>query len=151
MKADNLEFFLAQSLSRLARQAIHLKLSITQLDTDTDIEPLERLDRYEALTARFARLQNLLVGSFRSIARLEFEDAAAERIPDLVLLMEKRQIVEDARHWRRMHDLSNAIAHDSWKDEQERDELFREALGYSRELLKIFDRLLAYVGRQRLT
>ncbi len=130
--------------------AEHLKRSIAQLDTNTDIEPLERLDRYEALTARFARLQDLLVGPFRTVARLEFEDAAAERIPDLLNLMEKRQIVEEARQWRRMRELRNAIAHDYWEEERERDELFLEVLEFSRELLVILDRLLAYVERQRL-
>jgi hypothetical protein len=149
--SDDLKSYLRQKLEHLARLAEHLQRSVAQLDDHAIEDPLVRLDRYEALTARFARLQDLLLGPFRSVARLEFEDEAAERVPDLINLMEKRGVVENARQWGEMRALRNAIAHEYWGDEAERDELFQQVLGFSRELLKTFGRLRDYVDERELT
>jgi hypothetical protein len=41
------------------------------------------LERYEALTARSSRLQDLLIRPFKTLAVIELEEDKAERIPDL--------------------------------------------------------------------
>lgn len=146
---EDLRTHLAAVLERLGRLAAHLERSIAGIETGIE-DPLERLDRFEALTSRFARMQDLLLAPFRAIARLEYEEAALDRVPDLINLMEKRGIIDSAREWAKMRELRNAIAHEYWDNEQERDELFALALSYSRALLGILERLAEYVSRHQL-
>jgi hypothetical protein len=147
---DDVRAHLAAVLDKLGRQAVHLNRTIARLETGGELDPLERLDVYEALTSRFARLQDLLLAPFRAIARLEYEEQAMERVPDLLNLMEKRGIVGSAQDWAKMRELRNAIAHEYWDNEQERDELFALCLSYSRSLLEILERVRAYVVQHGL-
>ncbi|MGH8568156.1 MAG: hypothetical protein ACREXU_09065 [Gammaproteobacteria bacterium] len=99
MSADYQNGLLGEALAAVQRQARHLQHTRDGLPYPVSLEALdspEVLERYEALTARFARLQDLLVSPFRAIARIELEDERAERLPDLLALMEKRGIVQDA-------------------------------------------------------
>ena len=74
----------------------------------------------------------------------------ADRVPDLLNLMEKRGIIESATDWGKMRELRNAIAHEYWDNEQERDELFGRVAVYSRALLRVLERLGAYVREHSL-
>ncbi|MGH9896051.1 MAG: hypothetical protein ACREA0_29495, partial [bacterium] len=87
---DDLRQYLASALRRLELQAMHLSRSLAKVEAGGFTDALERLDQFEALTARFARLQDLLIGPFRTVAILELEDQVADRVPDLLNLMEKR-------------------------------------------------------------
>ncbi|MGH8587923.1 MAG: hypothetical protein ACREXX_00880 [Gammaproteobacteria bacterium] len=147
---DELRQYLAAALRRIELQAVHLRRSVAKVEAGGLTDALERLDQLETLTARFARLQHLLIGPFRTVAILELEDQLADRVPDLLNLIEKRGIIESAGDWEEMRELRNAIAHEYWDKEQERDELFGRVVVYSRALLRVLERLGAYVRDHRL-
>lgn len=147
---DELRKYLGSALRRLELQAAHLRRSLTKVEAGAFTDALERLDQLEALTARFARLQDLLIGPFRTVAILDLEDQMADRVPDLLNLMEKRGIIESATDWGRMRELRNAIAHEYWDNDQERDELFGQVAVYSQALLRVLERLGAYVREHSL-
>ncbi len=147
---DELRKYLGSALRRLELQAAHLRRSLTKVEAGAFTDALERLDQLEALTARFARLQDLLIGPFRTVAILDLEDQMADRVPDLLNLMEKRGIIDSAGDWTKMRELRNAIAHEYWDNEQERDELFGRVAVYSRALLRVLERLGAYVREHSL-
>lgn len=140
--SDTLALF-RKGLEKVRKQAEHLRYTLTHLDKAT-LEDPETLEKFEALTARFARLQDLLISPFRAIAYLELEEDRAERIPDLLNLMEKRGIAPSAAEWSVMRRLRNAIAHEYWDTEAELRELFQGVQRYSARLLETADRLVAY-------
>lgn len=147
---DELRKYLGSALKRLEIQAAHLRRSLAKAEAGGFTDALERLDQFEALTARFARLQDLLIGPFRTVAILELEDQIADRVPDLLNLMEKRGIVDSAGDWATMRELCNAIAHEYWDNEQERNELFGRVVVYSRAPLRVLETLGTYVRDHRL-
>lgn len=63
---------------------------MAHLSTVAALDDPAALEKLEALTARFARLQDFLIRPFPAIAYLELEEDRAERMPDLLNLMEKR-------------------------------------------------------------
>jgi uncharacterized protein YutE (UPF0331/DUF86 family) len=95
------------------------------------------LERYEALTARFSRLQDLLIRPFKTIAVIELEEDKAERIPDLLNLMERRGILTDANRWREMRAIRNLIAHEYGEDLEKLGRLLDQVFHHSAELLAI--------------
>jgi hypothetical protein len=138
---------LRQSVARVSKQAEHLSYSLSRLDPSDPLDDLDILERYEALTARFSRLQDTLIGPFRTIAIIELEDRKAERIPDLLNLMEKRDIVPSASEWPAMRRLRNAIAHEYWDNVEELRELFTLVMNYSKALIDTAANLHPYVER----
>ncbi|MGH8563129.1 MAG: HepT-like ribonuclease domain-containing protein [Gammaproteobacteria bacterium] len=105
------------------------------------------LDQYEALTARFARLQDTLLGPFRLIAILELEERKAERVRDLLNYMEKLGIIDAADEWAEMRRLRNAIAHEYWSNREQLAEMFATVASFSRKLLDTVTRLHQYATR----
>jgi hypothetical protein len=144
-RADQDTHALLQSgLAKAQKQAEHLRYTLTHLDALPSLEDSAALERFEALTARFARLQDLLIRPFRAIAYLEMEEERVERIPDLLNLMEKRGIVPSAVDWPIMRRLRNAIAHEYWDSQAELHELLQGVRQYSQRLIETVDRLAAY-------
>ncbi len=138
---------LQQAVARVIKQVAHLHYTLDRLDPACPLDDPAIVERYEALTARFSRLQDTLVGPFRSIALLELEEQKAERIPDLLNLMEKRGIVPAAGDWPAMRRLRNAIAHEYWDNPDELRELFILVVHYSKVLMTTVTNLSHYVAR----
>jgi len=138
---------LHHGLRQVEKQAEHLRYTLAHLAEDAPLDDPVVLEAYEALTARFARLQDLLLRPFRAIAFLELEEEKTERIPDLLNLMEKRGIVTATADWPVMRKLRNAIAHEYWDTEAELRSLLHGVRSYSLRLLETTDRLLSYAKR----
>jgi hypothetical protein len=88
----------------------------------------------EALTSRFARLNDFLVDEGTPLDRLQRAEA--------------RGVILSAERWRELRLLRNAIAHDYLIESADR--VLRESLMAAPELLQTVQRLLRYVGEKGL-
>ena len=136
---------LAWNSSRVTRQAERLQSSLDRGRDARSLEEVDRLQRFVALTARFSRLQDGMLAPFRSVAFAELEERKAERIPDLLNLMEKRGIIRASEDWAIMRRIRSAIAHEYWENADELDELHQSVLEYSKILLDSVARLSRYI------
>jgi uncharacterized protein YutE (UPF0331/DUF86 family) len=80
------------------------------LHSDRAVTP-EQAERLEALSARFARLSDILVQKiFRAIDAIELVDEGS--LLDRLARMEKRRVIESTETWRVIREVRNQIAHD---------------------------------------
>lgn len=138
---------LRAGIERLEQQAVHIQRTLSRVRVPPALDDVDDLDHYEALTARFARLQDTLLGPFRLIAILELEERKAERVRDLLSYMEKLGIIDSSDEWAEMRRLRNAIAHEYWSNRAQLAEMFASVAGFSRKLLDTVTRLHQYATR----
>lgn len=97
----------------------------------------------EALTARFARLNDFLVQRvFRTLDQIELLDEGTPL--DRLQRAEARNLIASVDRWRELRLLRNAIAHDYLIERADR--VLTEALAAAPELLETADRVLRYVA-----
>ena len=109
--------------------------------TDYDLEEQER---FEALTARFARAADILTQRvLRTVFALLQEEARTKL--DAAHLAEKIGIVQDADILLNIRELRNQIAHEYVRDQL--NTLFADVLRYVPELQKVVSDLIAYCQR----
>jgi hypothetical protein len=97
----------------------------------------------EALTARFARLNDFLVQRlFRTLDQIELLDEGTPL--DRLHRAEARGLIASAERWRELRLLRNAIAHDYLIESADR--VLTESLATAPELLDAVGRILRYVG-----
>jgi uncharacterized protein YutE (UPF0331/DUF86 family) len=134
-------------LERVRKQALHLRFSLQRAKAAATLPEAERLERYEALTARFSRLQDMLVAPYKTVAHLELEPDKAERVIDLLNFMEKLGLLSAAAEWAEIRRLRNVIAHEYWDDPAKAQDLLREVERHSATLLDAVERLEVYSRR----
>lgn len=97
----------------------------------------------EALTARFARLNDFLMQRvFRTLDQIELMDEGTPL--DRLQRAEARRLITSADRWRELRLLRNAIAHDYLIESADR--VLSEALAAAPELLDAAGRVLRYVA-----
>jgi hypothetical protein len=102
-------------LSRRAADALKYSWDKTDPERIGEPEP-EREETLEALTARFAPLDDILVnGVFPAVVTLEL--ANAERLPDVLDLMERLRLIQSTEQWIELKELRNAIVHEYEMDD----------------------------------
>lgn len=102
---------------------------------------LDELDRFEALTSRFARTSDLIIQKiFRLIDILELEQPGA--IIDRINNAERRGIILSAETFKQIRALRNQIAHE-YLPERLR-EIFTIVLEFTPELLNTIKRIKFY-------
>ncbi len=109
--------FLVEQVAQARQAASVLQYSWSKIQPDkigsNDPELLEIL---EAMTARFARLEDILIKKvFRAVAVFELEDA--ERLIDILNLMEKLELIESTEQWIELKELRNIIVHEYQVDD----------------------------------
>lgn len=105
----------------------------------------EELESCEALTARFARVVDVLTQKvFKSIFLFLKEDPLT--FIDKCNLAEKFGIIDNANVLLRMRDLRNKIAHEYFLDDAVQMQLFRDVALLSVELCKVIDKVIAYAA-----
>ncbi|MFH0351676.1 MAG: hypothetical protein ACHBMF_07085 [Chromatiales bacterium] len=139
---------LRNAIRALDRQAVHLERNLAAVHLPPRLDDLEELDHFEALTARFGRLQDMLLAPFRLIAMLELEERRLERVRDLLNFMEKLGIVPSAADWLAMRRVRNAIAHEYWQDVEQLRGLLELAARYSRDLITTLARAKAHAAEK---
>jgi uncharacterized protein YutE (UPF0331/DUF86 family) len=96
----------------------------------------------EALTSRFARLNDFLVQRiFRTLDQLELADEGTAL--DRLQRAAARGLIDSAHRWREMRLLRNAIAHDYLIESA--DTVLADALAAAPELVETVRRVLRYV------
>jgi hypothetical protein len=99
----------------------------------------------EALTSRFARLNDFLVQRvFRTLDQIELIDEGSPL--DRLQRAEARNLIASAERWRELRMLRNAIAHDYLIESADR--VLHDALAASPELIETADRVVRYVGQK---
>lgn len=99
----------------------------------------------EALTARFARLNDFLVQRlFRTLDQIELLDEGTPL--DRLHRAEARGLIASVDRWRELRLLRNAIAHDYLIESADR--VLAESLTAAPELLDTASRILRYVGEK---
>lgn len=96
----------------------------------------------EALTSRFARLNDFLVQRlFRTLDQIELVDEGS--VLDRLQRAEARGLITTAERWRELRLLRNAIAHDYLIESADR--VLTEALAAAPELTDAVQRVVRYV------
>lgn len=102
---------------------------------------LDELDRFEALTSRFARTSDLLIQKlFRLIDILELEQPGT--IIDRINNAERRGIIFSATIFKQIRALRNQIAHEYLPEQL--IEIFTIVLEFTPELLNTINRIKSY-------
>jgi len=89
-----------------------VEASVGRIDTGTPIpEDPDGLEPYDALCGRHMRAVEMCIKLFRSYERLQFAEQS-QTTRNLLLRMEKLELIESAEQWIDMRDLRNRIVHD---------------------------------------
>ncbi|MDO9109510.1 MAG: hypothetical protein Q7U40_02555 [Desulfatirhabdiaceae bacterium] len=109
---------------------------------------IDQLESFEALTARFARLSDLVVQKvLRTISVLDLEEVGTVR--DRINRAEKRGFIESAEDFVQIRMLRNEIAHE-YKSETIFD-IFERALALTPALLDAVKRIQQHINQNRST
>ena len=104
--------FLEEQLSQARKAAAALEYSRAKIlpekigGDDPDV-----LEILEAMTARFARLEDIIIKKvFRAVVAYELGDS--DRLIDILNLMEKLELISSTEQWIELKDLRNIIVHE---------------------------------------
>ncbi|AMO56841.1 hypothetical protein GZ77_02250 [Endozoicomonas montiporae] len=113
-----------------------------QLELKKNILPkLEDLEKFESLTARFARLDDILLQKiFRLIDTIDLDHSGTVR--DRINRAEKKGLIDDAMEFIDIRELRNTIAHEYQSEAL--SSIFLKVLQYTPVLLDIANRVRIY-------
>ena len=104
----------------------------------------EDLEKFESLTARFARFNDiLLLKIFRLIDAIDLDDVGTVR--DRINRAEKKGLIEDAQRFIEIQELRNSIAHEYQPEAL--SVIFPETLQATPALLDVAERVRKYCLR----
>ncbi|MFT4929781.1 MAG: hypothetical protein ACI8WB_005916 [Phenylobacterium sp.] len=143
---QQLKLLLTENLPYLAKAAKQLNVSYERcqpIDISNGELSLDEQERFEALTARFARLADLIVQkTIRLIEQIELDGSGS--LLDRINKAEKRGLIDNAEQFIEIRQLRNSIAHDY--DETSLNQIFKSCLGYTPVLLDAVNHINAYVA-----
>jgi hypothetical protein len=109
-----------------------------------DTYSLEELDKFEALTSRFARVSDILIQKiFRLLDILELEQHGS--IIDRIHRSEKREIIASADIFKEIRYLRNDIAHEYVPHAV--GEIFKKVLQFTPYILESVQKVVEYVKK----
>jgi hypothetical protein len=104
----------------------------------------DELERFEALTSRFARLSDILIQKvFRLIDKIDLESEGTVR--DRINRAEKKELIETADDFVKIRIVRNQIAHEYIPEEIY--EIFKKVLKYTPKLLDSVNRVKNYTEK----
>jgi hypothetical protein len=104
----------------------------------------DELERFEALTSRFARLSDILIQKiFRLIDKIDLESVGTVR--DRINRAEKKELIESTEDFVKIRILRNQIAHEYIPEEI--NEIFKTVLKYTPKLLDSVNRVRNYTEK----
>ncbi len=110
-------YYLLQTRTRLSHVVPVSSEWVTQLKND-----IEWADIVQSFTSRFGRLQDIISKRlFRTIILLE--GGEAERVIDILNIMEKRGILADTVEWHALRELRNELAYEYLDEHQKMAEM----------------------------
>lgn len=142
--------FLKEQLERASKAGRALEQSFVFLGGRPSLprrKGPETEEKLEVLTARFARLADILTQKvFRAVDAAELVDEGS--LLDRLNRMEKRGVIPNARRWRDIRDIRNQIAHEYALDSLA--PLRRAVMAHCGDLLDALRRTAAYVRDKKL-
>ena len=107
----------------------------------SDQESLETLDKFEALTARFARFNDVLLQKiFRLIDDIDFDHSGTVR--DRINRAEKKGLIKNAQEFMEIRELRNSIAHEYQAEAL--NIIFPQVVSFTPVLLEIANNVRQY-------
>lgn len=138
--------YLEELLRRLQKAADTLNYSYikcTAIGFKETYEPEEQ-DRFESLTAKFARLSDLIIKqAIKLIDIIDLEDPP-ETIRDAINRAEKKGLIESGMRFVEIRKLRNRIAHEYAESEEDIVEIFKETLQSAPLLVDSVNRIINY-------
>ena len=142
MKNDLLEVLKVQMILLMKAKDI-LEYSYNdckQIEIKDDL-PYKEMDKFEALTSRFARLSDILIQKiFRIIEKIDLEPQ--ETVRDRINKAEKKRLIESAEKFNEIRILRNNIAHEYII--KALLDIFKKVLEYTPILFDSVDRVKKY-------
>jgi len=106
----------------------------------------ESLEKLDAMTARFSRLQDLMGDRlFKSLTLLEAEPQ--RRFLDVLNLMEKRGIIASSQQWIELRNMRNEISHGYIENMAQLAEMLTGIFERAPELIQSFQALKIYANQ----
>lgn len=142
--------YLKEQLEMAAKAGLALEKSLAALgkrrSLPKQISP-ELEDRLEVLTARFARLADILTQKvFRAVDAVELEDVGS--LLDRLNRMEKRGVISRTGRWRDIRDIRNQIAHEYAL--KSLLPLQRAVISHCPELIRTVAKVRTYLVREKV-
>jgi uncharacterized protein YutE (UPF0331/DUF86 family) len=107
----------------------------------------EEQDRFESLTAKFARLSDLIVKQAIKLIDILDLDEAPETIRDAINRAEKKGLVSSAQEFAEIRKLRNRIAHEYAESDEDVAGIYVECLRATPLLFDSVGRIVTYAGK----
>ncbi|MCK9282619.1 MAG: nucleotidyltransferase substrate binding protein [Melioribacteraceae bacterium] len=147
MTIDN-KAVLLELLGKTEKATTRLKTSFDKCSRFDFIDKItdDELETLESLTARFARLSDIIIKKiFRIIEKIDLDSPSTIR--DSILLAEKKELIESAELFFRIRELRNMTAHDYEENEEALIPHFKEIIYLTPYLFDSFDRIKTYTKK----
>lgn len=138
--------YLVEILKRLRKAVETLEYSYEKCMVigAKDSYDAEEQDRFESLTAKFARLSDLIIKqAVKLIDIIDLEDPP-ETIRDAINRAEKKGLIESAMRFVEIRKLRNRIAHEYAESDEDIVEIYREVLENTPLLIDSVNRIMIY-------
>lgn len=138
--------YLGEILERLQKAAETLNYSYGKCQAigAKDKYDAEEQDRFESLTAKFARLSDLIIKQAIKLIDILDLDEPPETIRDAINRAEKKGLIESATLFVEIRKLRNRIAHEYAESDEDIAEIYRETLQSTPLLFDSVNRIMAY-------
>lgn len=131
-----------EALNRLRLGLLFTESRLTWPIPNTQTCDAETLEKLSAFSERFAKIQDVLASAMRHSLLLKGENPLT--FADVLMLMEKLEIIDDQQEWINIRLLRNIAAHDYTTDGDLQAEYFNTLHEQLTILLGMTDRFLAW-------
>lgn len=107
----------------------------------------EEQDRFESLTAKFARLSDLIIKQSIKLIDILDLDEPPETVRDSINRAEKKGLIESGIRFIEIRKLRNRIAHEYAESEEDISEIYKEVLQSTPLLYDSVNRIVNYCQR----
>ncbi len=138
--------YLQELLGRLQKAAGTLNYSYTICEAIgiKEAYEAEEQDRFESLTAKFARLSDLIIKQAIKLIDILDLDEPPETVRDSINRAEKKGLIESGIRFVEIRKLRNRIAHEYAESDEDIVEIYMEVLRSTPLLFDSVNRILGY-------
>ncbi|NTV50341.1 MAG: hypothetical protein HGB32_06410 [Geobacteraceae bacterium] len=138
--------YLEELLGRLQKAEATLRYSFVKCEAIgiKEIYEAEEQDRFESLTAKFARLSDLIIKQAIKLIDIIDLDEPTETVRDSINRAEKKGLIESGIRFVEIRKLRNRIAHEYAESEDDIAEIYKEVLLSTPLLFDSVNRIVAY-------
>jgi uncharacterized protein YutE (UPF0331/DUF86 family) len=141
--------YLSELLEKLRRamESLHYSYKIC---SGIGIKPVyseDEKDRFESLTAKFARLSDLIIKQSIKLIDILDLDEVPETVRDAINRAEKKGLISSAMKFIEIRKLRNRIAHEYAESDNDINDICASVLNNTLELCDSVDRIVAYTKK----